>query len=547
MRHAFAAAVLAAAVLAAPRTLRAQGEQAAPLPAGTVRFGVGGWWSHATDRYGAPTPLNPALAEGAIEPLGRYFGGDSLGTAQFPWLASLESGLRTLTGIPDFDLNLGRSRLTVETSVRNTPLRLDVAVSRRLVLGVTVPIVRARTYAFQGLPDTAIAASLGNVGWNPDLLASGAFAAFRADVDSALLALQTQATSGPAALQAQAQALLNQQRPFLCGLYVLGGGPALSQSSLCWNGSNPAASPFLPVTASAAGDSIGVRVARAMTDYDQLRQQYAGLGVTLPPFAAGYGLPGTPLDSNDIRRYVSDPVFGIAAETLTTVVRTGIGDVELGGWYQLAAGPRWRSQLGGLVRLGTGTVDRADNFIDVGTGDGQTDVEVASRNDVIFGPRLWLHAGGRFGIQLGHELPRRLSPYWLPFAPASSEITVRRTPGKYLALDLVPNWQLDDAIGVGLGYHLYHEGRTDYAYVGADSTTLGLMVPASILGKGTGVTRMRVGAGVTFSTLNRYLEGRARLPYRVTWSYQRTFYGRGGLVERASVLSLAIEAYLHPF
>jgi hypothetical protein len=58
---------------------------------------------------------------------------------------------------------------------------------------------------------------------------------------------------------------------------------------------------------------------------------------------------------------------------------------------------------------------------------------------------------------------------------------------------------------------------------------------------------MRVGAGVTFSTLNRYLEGRTRLPYRVTWSYQRTFYGLGGQVERASVMSLAIEAYVRTF
>ena len=548
MRHALLAAVLPVALgLVQPRPLSAQGEQATPLRPGTVRLGVDGWWSHAMDRYGVATPLAPGLASGTIEPLGRYFGGDSLGTTELPWLAPVESELRTLTGIADYDLNLGRSLLTVETSVRHTPIRLDVALSRRLVIGIAVPIVRARTYAFQALPDTAIAASLGNVGWNPELAAPGAFAGFRADVDSALAALQFQATSGPAALRPQAQAALDQMLPFLCGLYVLGGGPAASQSSLCWNGAALSAATFLPVTATAAGDSIGTRVTRAQTDYDQLRQQYAALGVTLPPFAAGYGLPGNPLDSADFRRYLSDPAYGLAAETLTTVVRTGIGDIEVGGWYQLAMGPRLRSQAGALVRLGTGTVDLADNFIDVGTGDGQTDIEVMTRNDIIFGPRLWLHAGGRFGIQLGHELPRRVSPYWLPYAPASALATVRRTPGRYVALDLVPNWQLDDAFNVGLGYHLFHQGATEYAYAGADSASLALLVPASILGAGTGFTRMRVGAGVTFSTLSRYLDGRARLPYRVTWSYQRTFFGRGGLVERSSVMTLAIEAYVSPF
>jgi hypothetical protein len=385
------------------------------------------------------------------------------------------------------------------------------------------------------------------VGWNPDLLSAGAFDAYRFEVDAALGALQQQATSGPAALRGQAQATLAQMQPFVCGLYVLGGGPASSATSLCWNGASLPAATFLPVVATDAGDSIATRLGRTQADYNQLRQQYAGLGVTIPGFTSGYTLPASALDSTDIRRYESDPAFPLAAETLTTVVRTGLGDIELGGWYQLAAGPRLRSQLGALVRLGTGTVDRADNFVDVGTGDGQTDIEISTRNDIVFNPRLWLHAGGRFGIQFAQTLPRRVSGYWQPYAPAASLAQVTRTPGSYLALDLVPNWQLDDAFGVGLGYHYFHQGATEYAYAGADSTTLGLMVPASILGEGTSITRMRVGAGVTFSTLNRYLEGRTRLPYRVTWSYQRTFYGLGGQVERASVMSLAIEAYVRTF
>lgn len=548
MRRVLLTAVIPVALgLAQPQPLRAQGEQATPLRRGTVRLGVDGWWSHATDRFGAATPLAPGLATGTIEPLGRYFGGDSLGSTELPWLAAAETELRSLTGIADYDLNLGRSRLTVETSVRHTPIRLDVAVTRRLVLGVAVPIVRARTYAFQELPDTTVAGSFGNVGWNPELAVPGTFDGFRFDVDGALAALQLQATSGPPALQGQARAMLLQLQPFLCGLYVLGGGAAASQSSPCWNGASLPAATFLPVTATAAGDSIATRVSRAQSDYDQLRQQYAALGVTMPVFATGYDLPGATLDSSDIRRYVSDAAFPLAAETLTTVVRTGIGDIEMGGWYQLAMGPRLRSQVGALVRLPTGTVDGSDNLIDVGTGDGQTDIEILTRNDIVFGPRLWLHAGGRFGVQMSHELPRRVSPYWQPYAPAAGLATVRRTPGRYLALDVVPNWQLDDAFGVGLGYHLYTQGATEYAYAAADSATIALLMPASVLGEGTGITRMRIGAGVTFSTLNRYLEGRSRLPYRVTWSYQRTFFGRGGQVERASVMTLAIEAYLSPF
>jgi len=531
--------------LAVPALARAQGENATPLLPGTILIGVDGWWAHASDRFGAPTPLAPGLAEGTIEPLGRYFG-DSLTSTQLPWLAASESELRTLTGLGAYALNLGRSKLTVETSLRNTPVRLNVALSRRIVLGVSVPIVRAYRYVTQRLPDSTVA-SHGNAGWNPEETTPGTYTGFRTDVDAALAALQQQAASGPPALQGQAQALLSQLQPFLCGLYTLGAGQASDQASLCWSAAGGAQATFLPVATTAAGDSLTIRLGRAQTQYEALRQQYANLGVAIPAFTTGYALPSAPLDSNGIRNYTSNPLYPLAADTLTTVVRTGIGDVEVGGWYQVADRPGLRSQLGGILRLGTGKMDSPDNLADIGTGDGQTDVEVWTRNDVIFSPRFWLHAGGRYGVQFAQTLERRVSPYWLPYAPAASLATLTRTPGNYFQVDLVPNWQLDDSFGVGLGYHYYRKGADDYAYAAADSAAIAPLMPASVLGEGTSVSRMRVGAGVTFSTLNRYLAGRAKLPYRVTWSYQRTFFGRGGQVERASVMSLTVEAYVSPF
>jgi hypothetical protein len=534
--------------ITAPSIAFAQGEHALPMRAHTVRLIVDGEWSHAGSRFGSPTPLTPNLADGTPESLGVFFGGDSLGVTQLPWLTPTQLQLQSLTGLSGYAINLGRSRLTLETSIRRTPIRLDFAVTSRLVLGVAVPIVRSRSYAFLAGPDST-AASQGNVGFNPNLVAPGTYASFRDEVDSALIALQTQAVSGPPALQSQAQALYSQLQPFLCGLYQVGAGNAFNGSSPCFvtgSAGGAGAADFLPWGATEAGDSLTTRLGRAQTDYEALRQQYAALGTSIPGFASVYSLPATALDSNDLRRYVSDPAFPIAAETLTTVVRTGIGDIELGGWYQLAMGPRWRSQLGAVYRLGTGTMDKPDNLIDVGTGDGQADVELFTRNDVVFSPKLWLHAGARAGVQFADELQRRVAPYYMPYAPASTTTSLRRKLGSYLALDLVPNWQLDESFGVGLGYHYFHQAATTFEYVNpGDSLTIGM--PASVLGQATAVTRMRVGAGVTFSTLNRYAAGRAKVPYRVTWSYQKTLYGRGGQVERSSVMHLGFEFYLSPF
>ena len=534
---------LAPAVLGilTPGSLRAQGENAEPLRPGALRITVGGTWAHATDWFGKPNLLSPTLVDGARQPLGTYFSSDSLGVAQLPFLDPLQSQLRGLTGLNGYLLNIGRSVLTLETSVRSTPLRIDYAPTRRLALSVSVPLVRTRTYAALSGPDTgtAAAATRGNIGLN----VAGATDAFRSAVDTALRALREQAQAGPAALRSQAQGTYDAWRPYLCGLYTLGGGNSVDLGSPCFgvNGAGPAT--FLPVSYSEAGDSLSRRLGRAETDYQTLSAQFAAQGVTLPPLTEVFPLPDTTLDTNDLRRFFSDGSGVLAGDSLTSFVRTGIGDMELAAWYQLIDRPALRTQLQVLVRLPTGTVDSPDNFIDVGTGDHQTDVEVALRNDLVFGRSLWLHVGGRYGRQMADDLVRRVSPWYLPLAPASSRATVHRQLGDYLSLDLVPNWQLDDAFGVAVGYHFFHQAATQFSYADpADEARIGL--PADKLGEGTGVTRMRVGAGVTFSTVKRYAEGHARMPLAVTWSYQNTFWGRGGQVPQDGVMTLQIQLYL---
>ena len=160
-----AAAVSTLAVILLPVPLLAQGESAVPLPAHTVRFTFGADWSHWTDRFGTATPLKPGLVDGAREPVGTYFGAESLGTRQLTFLGPVETQLRNMTGLSGWLLNVGRARLTLDASWRSTPLRLEYAVSGRFGLSVNVPIVRARMSVFLVGPDTT-KSTQGNVGFN---------------------------------------------------------------------------------------------------------------------------------------------------------------------------------------------------------------------------------------------------------------------------------------------------------------------------------------------------------------------------------------------
>lgn len=533
--------LVVSASIASPSRVPAQGEDARPIRTGTLRVVLAPDWARANRRFGEGTP---GFATGALEPLSVDYGAESLGTAQLTFLAPAEASVRGLTGLSSFALNVGRARLSLNSSVRVVPIGFELGITRRISLSVAVPLVRARMEAFMLGPDTSAAgaATRGNVGFNPALLTAGAMDGFRSEAEAALRALVDAAANGPPALQAQAQATLDDIAPLVCGLYSLAGGGATDPTSPCF-APGAAMSPFLPLEASEAGDSLTARLLREQQDYAAIRTSLAGQGFTIPAFSASFTLPDAPLDSLGMRRFFTDRNGPLAADSLTTVVRTRLGDVEAAASFQIADRPRFRSQAGILVRLPTGSVDSKDNLIDIGTGDHQLDIEFATRNDLVVNGRFWVHAGARFGIQLADELDRRVSPANLPWAPVSSTARVKRDLGDYVAIDVVPNWQLDDAFSVGIGWHWFRQGETVFEYADpADLSRIGL--PASVLGQETRVNRTRIGAGVTFSTLSRYAVGRASLPYTVTASFQSTFRGDGGNVPQAGVFHLTIRGYI---
>ena len=538
MRRPTRCAVLAAFLLLTGSTaLLAQGENAFPLAKGTLRVGLEPDWSRWDQRFGSGTP---GYANGAREPLAVDFSSDSLGVTQLPFLADAQSRVRAATGVGAFQFNLGRAQLTLNNSVKVIPFSAAYGVSRRFGVRAMLPIVRARVDAYLLGPDST---TNGNVGLNPALASPGALNAFRSQVDSALVALQEQAASGPAALRGQAQAAYASLQPFLCAPYTLGEGNAGTSASPCFVAGRAFASPVLPVSGSEAGDSIVNRLTNGEANYDALRTAYAADGVALPPLDQTYTLPATALDSAQLRDVFSAPGGAVAGDSLTSLVRTRLGNLELGGWYQLAMSARWRSQVAFTLRLPTGVEDNPDNAIDLGTGYHAMGWEVGWRNDVVLRPDFWFHAGASAAGWATTSLVRRVMPADVLIAPLADTATVRRSPGAVLSVDLVPNWQLDDAFSLGLGVHWTHQAATRYAYVNpADSARTGYA--AGVLDAETQATALSLGAGVTFATVDRYARGQASVPYRLTVAYRKAFAGSGGKVPAYSAFSLSLQIYI---
>ena len=528
------AILLASALSLGFQDALAQGEDALPLRRGTLRINLLPDWARWNERFGRGTP---GRSDGSREPLAVDFSSDSLGVAQIPSLAATQQRLAFVTGLSGFALSLGRARLTLNNNVRVIPIGFDLALSNRLVLHASLPIVRARVETYLLGPDTT-AATRGNVGLNPALATPAAYDAYLQQVDTLLRALTQQAQTGPAALRAQATAELQSIQPLLCDLYILAAGNPLGNA--CTSpGAQAWASPLLPIDTSAAGDSLLAHLGAARASYESLRAQYAAQGVAMPAFDAAYALPDQALDSTGLR----NTILSFGGDSLTGIVRTRIGNVELGGWYQLAMGSRWRSQVAFAVRLPTATEDSPHYFADLGTGTAAMGYEIAFRNDFVLRRDFWVHAGIRASGWTPYDLVRRIAPSTVLLVPIGDTATVRRSPGQTLVIDLVPNWQLDDAFRLGMGVHWVRVGGTTHEYVTAtDAARIGLA--ASVLDQETEMTALRLGAGLTFSTLERYARGNASLPYTVTASYNRVFSGSGGRVPATSAFSLLIRGYI---
>ncbi len=497
------------------RPLAAQTEFAVPLGRGQIRIDFTPLWSSWDHRF---DPNAPGLV-----PITADYATDSLGVSTLPFLKGLQDTLQEATGLGAFSLNLGHPLIALTSSVRTMPVGIELGLTRRLSIGVTVPIVRSRVDASFEV-DTAVARR-SNVGWNPGLLDPTKVAGFRSELTAALAALRSQADSGPIALRAQAQAAINALQPFLAASW----------------------SPFLPRGSTSAADSITTRLGRADSLYAALAAQYQALGDSVPAITTTLALPdSTPLGRADLEQLFSDPTLPIAADTFGTVVRTGIGDITAHLTYQFAEGALYRGQLLVTTRFPTGQAPSASNFLDLGTGTHQLGFEVALANDLLLGSDFLFHFVGRAGGSRPDQLPMRVTPPEFPIAPLAQVADIKRKPATYFGFDLAPTWRMDDAFSVQVAYGFFSQGATQHSYVNpSDSARVGR--PANVLDEGTGMRWMRIGGGVTFSTVARYAKGRATLPYSLSVGYDNTIWGGAGRVPQAGIFHINLRAYIHLF
>lgn len=544
-------AAAAAAPLGAQPVLGA-GPSAFVVPRGVVRFGLTQDWGSYGDTFGAAGDSGSARRA-----LGARLSADAFGPRQLAVLVPVERDLRQLADQSGLSVSLGRTLVTSTVSTRTTTVDLEAGLGGGISFTVAVPVVR--TAAAVGL-ETNASGSEANVGLNPARFGSG-------DVARA-------AAARNALVKTQFDTAAQRLRQQYATCFTASGAPSGAAGcadvvSLYQSATSYAAALARVYGVAAQGGAAVIPIASSAAQ----RAVNAAVRGYNARFAALFGGAGAaavirdtlqgalPLSVDDVQTLLTRSAGGVGVDSLRGRTRLTLGDVEVGLRLRfidtfgkrearrfVPRGVNLRSTVAGTFRVGTGHVDAPNDLLDVGTGDGQNDIEVASLTDVLFGPRAWVSLAARYGRQLADEQELRVPPAagGGAYLPAYTLQRVGRDLGDYVQIEATPRVALGTAFAVEARYS-YRRQQAD-RYTGtfpvADPLggSAGLVLDAGALDDRVERREQRVGGGVTYSTYAAYARGRARLPLELSLSYLRAVTGQGG-VPALGVTQLQLRAF----
>jgi hypothetical protein len=455
---------------------------------------------------------------------------DEVGTGLFPAIADLEKHLRALSGDGTYSGVLGATSAHVGQDVTRVDLGAHVGVFDWLTVGVVVPLVKTHTTVEVAVRQTGEESDLGI---NPTIGASAAVQSFLDGLSAAHLSSLAQATTlcsaDPASDACSAAESLASR---------VGSFSTSSQSAYVSSG-------FFPMQGSAIAQSLVDQTAALDGELSD-----AGLGGIGAPMAFATEL----LTGEALADAPTTPEFGINGTALRGLTSLWtVGDVELSALARVLEGevrdsgevaPRLTYSLaaGVMGRLGTGSVDKDDAFLDLGTGDGQMDIEARLVGFLGVGGRVGVHIGVQYGVQQAVSLLRRVAPRDVVMAPAHTIRAVRWTPGSYLGLNVEPAWRLSPELSALASYGLYSKGRDSYSLL-AEEPVGSIPVDVADLERESGMTVHRAGIGLRYSTVDSWRTGVAASPLELHLRVMSSIAGSGGHTPVATRVEFGVRLF----
>jgi hypothetical protein len=444
--------------------------------------------------------------DGHLEPYASDLSSAALGSDRIPFLADADIRIGRITGNPSYRINLGALSTDAHADVGTGFLGLSLGLTSRITIFGRIPLVRTRVQSRMELNPASADAGL-SPGQAEQL-------AFFDQFDVALTTLSNKLAAGDydgdPAQRALAEATLTDGTALRADLFGLMADPTT-------------ASPALPIAASAAGTAINGRITALQ---NTLASSLAVPGFTLTP-----ELPQEPVSEADLVQMLSS-VSGPLRLRLDESRMTFRGDAEAGAaltlvdtWDRGARRGGLRAAVSALVRLPTGRREQIDRPLSIGTGDGQTDVQVDLVTDVGAGP-FGARLTGSYVRQLPANILTRVTSPSQPFAGADRDALVRWDPGDIISLGVRPFYRLARTVAFQAGLEHWTRSTDRFSYA-ADALP-GL--DPNILAEDSKANATMLSVGITYANPGGLRPGGSGLPVDASWAYERVLRAGGGRI-----------------
>ncbi|MEO8621109.1 MAG: hypothetical protein ABI625_08580 [bacterium] len=503
-------------------------EDAAPVPKGMLRFRVTTGWTRFDERF---TPTGRRT-------LGDEISADDFGPRQLPLLLPVEKGLQTLTGDAQTKLSLGRLAVQSDARIVTTPIVLEYGLTRRLTIGVLVPLVQTRrgvSVKVNTDSGTATTQSGANVGFVPTGARTSAaaknfvvYTAYKSAADS-LATLVSKCPTNPTASG--------------CAAVNLNPTDATSAAALARQfadavkaalGTDTATALIAPREGSALAQSIDAQ--RAVINGRVQKYLGANAGAATGVFTQAPSFSYIDLQGrNGVPGLLQGPLGG-QLDSLQTNNKLVLGGATVGLQFMVFDGfradtlvtPRWQSRLavGAAFRYEVLQSDSAKHLGVISASDGSA-VELKTAMDVMSGV-----FGGTIAARYTKYLARTVNAplagdpeaFWpVPFfGPAT------RTSGAVIGLDLTPRLLLGESFALDAHYGFERTGAPTYDRGAIADCALCSVIPAFVPNT-SARNAQRVGVGLRYSTFDSYVRGRSTAPIEVSLTHLQTISGDEGV------------------
>ena len=467
---------------------------------------------------GSLESFDKQFRDGHLESYAADLASPALGSDRMPLLAHADTSIGRIIGNPGYRINLGASGADAHADVGTGFLGLSLGLTNGITIFGRIPLVRTRVQSVTSLDPTTAAAGL-----SPGTAAQQPFIT---ELDAALTTLSSKIAAGDydanPAQKALAQATLTDATALRADLFTLLADPAT-------------ASPALPTATSGTGAAITARITGLQTT---LASNLNVTGFTLVPT-----LPATAMTKDELAQVVANRLALRSSEKPVSFR----GDAEVGAaltlidrWDRLGRRGGLRTAISGLVRLPTGHREQSDRLLDIGTGDGQTDIQVDAVVDVGAGP-LGARFTGSYLRQLPSNISTRVTSPGQPLVGPERLALVRRDPGDIIALGVQPFYRLARTIALQAGVEQWSRSTDRVSY--ADPATALAGVDAALLAVDSKVNATLLSLGITYANPGGLRPGGKGLPVDASWAYERVLRSGGGRTPDTHAMRGSLRVY----